>query len=164
MSTLNCLIRPLKTEEIPLLDAFMYEAIFQKEGAPLLPREIIHRPELKIYFEHFGRNDDHCFVAETGGSVVGAVWVRILSGEIKGYGNVDDQTPEFAISILKPYRNAGIGTQLMQAMITHLKQLGYEKASLSVEKENYAYRMYEKLGFRIIEEPGHDYLMVIDLK
>ncbi|MFV0538664.1 MAG: GNAT family N-acetyltransferase, partial [Dysgonomonas sp.] len=79
------------------------------------------------------------------------------------FGNVDDATPEFAISLLKEYRNQGIGTSLMQQMIAYLKEKEYRQASLSVDKNNYAKKMYQKLGFNIIKENEHDYLMVIDL-
>lgn len=46
-------------------------------------------------------------------------------------------------------------------MIILLKNKGYEKVSLSVNKDNYAYRMYEKLGFQVIREKDEDYLMVL---
>ncbi|MBQ8079365.1 MAG: GNAT family N-acetyltransferase, partial [Oscillospiraceae bacterium] len=54
-------------------------------------------------------------------------------------------------------------TALMQSMLAVLKDAGYRQASLSVQKENYAARMYRKLGFRTIAETDEDYLMVYDL-
>lgn len=162
MSPADWHIRKIRAEETHVLDEFLYEAIFQKEGEPLLPKDVIEKPELKVYIAHFGRRDDHCFLAEADGNIVGAVWVRILAGEPKGYGNIDDKTPEFAISLLKPYRNQGIGTALMHTMIDHLRKSGYAKASLSVEKGNYAYKMYAQLGFEIVDDSGNDYLMVLD--
>jgi len=45
------------------------------------------------------RPDDLCMVAESCRHILGAVWTRILAGKVKGYGNVDDHTPEFAISV-----------------------------------------------------------------
>ena len=97
------------------------------------------------------------------GKIVGAVWVRILSGPIKGYGYIDPKTPEFSISLLKEYRNQGIGTALMNKMIQYLFEKGYKKASLSVSKNNYAFKLYQKLGFKVIDEQEKDYLMIIDL-
>lgn len=52
----------------------------------------------------------------------------------------------------------------MKRMIEHLKENGYEQASLSVAKDNYAFKMYKKLGFKIAYEQGEDYLMVLKLK
>lgn len=48
----------------------------------------------------------------------------------------------------------------MQQMLTALKQQGYPQVSLSVQKENYAARMYEKLGFEIVEDKEEEYIMV----
>ncbi len=48
----------------------------------------------------------------------------------------------------------------MKYMLAELTSRGYEKASLSVQKENYAAKMYKKLGFKIISEQEDDYLML----
>lgn len=58
----------------------------------------------------------------------------------------------------------GIGTALMEQMIELLKREGCEKASLAVQKDNYAVRMYQKTGFSIIDENEEEYIMMIDLK
>lgn len=57
-----------------------------------------------------------------------------LSGTVKGFGNVDSQTPEFAISLYKEYRGKRIGTRLMLAMLQLLREKGYTKTSLAVQK------------------------------
>lgn len=156
-------IRELKINEIPLLENFLYEAIFQRDEENLLPKKIINEPELKMYIEDFGKSDDYCLVADIEGKVVGAVWCRILSGEIKGFGYIDEQTPEFAISLYKDYRNMGIGTSLMKNMLKLLKKQGYKKTSLAVQKDNYAVEMYKKVGFKIEKELDEEYLMICKL-
>ena len=40
-------------------------------------------------------------VAQVADEIVGAVWVRIMND----YGHIDNETPSFAISLLKEYRN-----------------------------------------------------------
>jgi len=158
-------IRYLRAEELSLLDDLMYESIFMPEGAEPLPRDIIKVPEIDAYIRDFGtKKDDFCLLAELNGKITGGVWVRILAGEIKGYGNIDPETPEFAIAMFKDYRHLGIGTMLMQEMIELLKEKGYAKTSLSVQKENYAVKMYQKLGFETVGENEHDYIMVLKLK
>lgn len=157
-------IRLIRPEEYPMLKEFLYDAIYLPEGASAPPREIINQPELAVYIADFGQPDDLCMVAEAYGNILGAVWTRILAGKVKGYGNVDDYTPEFAISVKKEFRQQGIGSKLMQEMIVLLKNRGYEKVSLSVNKDNYAYRMYQKLGFQVLREQDEDYLMVLALQ
>lgn len=154
-------IRKMDPSEYELLSDFLYEAIFQRDENNRLPREIIQEPELRIYIEDFGeKKHDHCLCAVADDVIVGAVWTRI----IKGYGSVDDSIPEFAVSIRRGFRGNGIGTALMEQMIELLKREGCEKASLAVQKDNYAVRMYQKTGFSIIDENEEEYIMMIDLK
>ena len=152
--------RPLQPFETELLKTFIYEAIFIPEGVEPPPFDIIFRPEIALYYEGFGNGSaDNCIVAEVDGKVVGAVWTRIMND----YGHVDDQTPSFAISLLKEFRNQGIGTELMRRMLQLLKNQGYKQASLAVQKANYAVRMYKKVGFEIVDENTEEFIMVCHL-
>ena len=153
-------IRNLRDDETELLKDFLYEAIFIPEGVKPPDREIIEQPELKIYYEEFGTGRaDQCIVADDNGKVVGAVWTRIMDD----YGHIDDETPSFAISLYKEYRGQGIGTQMMNQMLNLLKEKGYEKASLAVQKANYAVQMYEKVGFKTVNENEEEFIMVCEL-
>ena len=49
---------------------------------------------------------------------------------------------------------------MMKKMLSILKNHGYDQASLSVQKANYAFRMYQKLGFKIVDENEEEYIMV----
>ncbi len=152
-------IREIRKNEYPILSDFLYEAIFIPEGMDKPPKSIIEQPELQIYIEDFGKADDWCFVAEIKEKIAGAVWVRIMND----YGHIDDETPSFAISLYEEYRNLGIGTALMGAMLQFLREKGYKQASLSVQKANYAVCMYRKVGFEVIGENEEEYIMVCRL-
>ena len=153
------LIRKLSIEESDLLKDFLYQAIFIPQGAEAPARDIIERPELRIFYEDFGSSPgDHCLVAEAAGQAVGAVWTRIMND----YGHVDE-TPSFVISLLPDYRNKGIGTRLMRQMLSLLKEHAYRQASLAVQKANYAVRMYKEVGFEIIDENEEEFIMVCKL-
>ena len=154
---INYTIRPLREEETHLLRDFLYEAIYIPEGVEPPTKEVIDIPELKIYIENFGKNqDDYCLVAETGNKVIGAVWARIMND----YGHIDNNTPSLSISLYREYRNKGIGTSLMKEMLKLLRDKGYHQVSLSVQKANYATKMYLKLGFKIIRETDEEFIMV----
>ena len=153
-------IRSLRKSETELLKDFLYEAIFIPEGMEAPEKDIVEKPELRVYTDDFGsRKGDNCLVADFGGKVVGAVWTRIMDD----YGHVDDDTPSFAISLYKEYRRQGIGSQLMVKMLELLKWKGYEKASLAVQKANYAVKMYENVGFKTVDENAEEYIMVCEL-
>ncbi|MDE6733174.1 MAG: GNAT family N-acetyltransferase [Oscillospiraceae bacterium] len=154
-------IRALLPAEYPLLEDFLYEAIFIPDGAEKPPREIIEQEELQVYIKDFGkRKADLCLAAECDGKIVGACWTRIMND----YGHIDDETPSFAISLYEEFRRRGIGTELMRRMLEMLKAEGYSRASLAVQKENYAVRMYKNVGFRIAGENEQEYIMVCELK
>ena len=139
------------------MEDFLYEAIFIPEGVPAPPRAIVKDKDLQVYVQDFGKkSDDRCLVAEVDGKIVGAVWTRIMDD----YGHVDNQTPSLAISLYKEYRSRGIGTQLLRCMLERLKADGYPCVSLSVQKANYALRMYQKVGFIPLSDHGDELLMV----
>lgn len=153
-------LREIRENEYGLLKDFLYEAIYIPEGVEPPAKEIVELPELKLYYEDFGTGRaDNCIVADDDGRVIGAVWTRIMND----YGHVDDDTPSFAISLYKEYRGKGIGTQLMRQMLEQLRKDGYGKASLAVQKANYAVKMYEKVGFRTVDQNSEEYIMVCDL-
>lgn len=157
---MNYKIREITKEECQLLELFLYEAIFVPDGAPAPPKSIIRQPELQVYIKDFGKEkDDICFVAEVDEKAVGAAWVRIMDD----YGHIDDETPSFSISLYKEYRGLGLGSALMNQMLCTLKQRGYRQASLSVQKANYAVKMYQKAGFTIFREKEDEYIMVCRL-
>ncbi|MEA5107747.1 MAG: GNAT family N-acetyltransferase [Sphaerochaeta associata] len=153
-------LRPLKQEEYSLLEDFLYDAIFVPVGEEVLPRSVLLEPSIQNYYQDFGRAHDYCLVAEQEGKLLGAVWARVLSGPVKGYGYVDEHTPELTISVQNEFRGMGIGTALLRAMLDLLQRAGYGQTSLSVQKENPAADLYKRLGFTTLEEKDEDYLML----
>ena len=150
-------IRTIRPEELTLLNDFLYEAIFVPEGVAAPPRAILEQEDLQVYIRDCGRQpDDHCLVAEVDGKIVGAVWVRVMDD----YGHIDNETPSLAISLYMEYRNQGIGMQLLLRMLELLEEKGYPQVSLSVQKANYALRMYRKAGFEVVADKGEEVLMV----
>lgn len=153
-------IREIQKQEYPLLNHFLYEAIFIPEGTEPPPKTITTSPELQVYVAHFGElKDDHGLVAEVDGKIVGAVWVRIMND----YGHIDSETPSLAISLYKEYRGFGIGTAMMKEILTLLRTHGYSRVSLSVQKANYAAKLYLKVGFEIVREHEEEYIMICHL-
>lgn len=152
-------IRKIRKEEYAILDDFLYEAIFIPEGVEAPPKSIIRQPELQVYVSDFGKKDDCCLFAEVDGEIIGAVWTRIMND----YGHIDDSIPSFSISLYRDICGQEIGTALMEEMFSLLRERGYKKASLSVQKANYACRLYLKVAFRIVDENEEEYIMICDL-
>ena len=152
-------IRPVCESEYPLLEDFLFEAIFIPEGVAPPSREIIKQPELQVYVENFGKKQgDLALCAVSDQKIVGAVWGRIMND----YGHIDDETPSLAISLYKDYRGHGIGTALMRAVIEEYRKIGYKRLSLAVQKANHAVKLYEKVGFKIVSENDEEYIMIVN--
>lgn len=157
---MDYIIREMKKEEYCLLDDFLYEAIYIPDGIEPPPKFIIDSPELQEYIVEFGkRKSDKALVAEIQGNVVGAIWVRIMND----YGHIDNDTPSLAMSVNKKYRGLGIGTALLNQLLSVERLAGYSRISLSVQKNNYAVKMYEKIGFTVVDEKSEEYIMAVNL-
>ena len=162
---INVRVRVMREADFVCLPEFLYQAIFIPEGAEPPARSIINEPEIFIYIEDFGAQaGDLGVVAEQNGQIIGAAWTRI----IPAYGHLDEGTPELAISVLPEFRNHGAGTKMMKKLFQALRESGYIRTSLSVQKDNPAVRFYKRLGYEKtgerLDHAGHeDYLMVKEL-
>lgn len=149
-------IRQIEEADYPLLEEFLYHAIFLPPGAAAPPREVIFEPEIFIYIEDFGGRDDCGVVAQQNGRVVGAAWTRI----IPGFGHVDDRTPELAVSVLPGCRGHMIGTMLMTRLFAVLRGRGYSQTSLAVQQKSGAVNFYQRLGYAIVNKSDAEFIML----
>ncbi|MFN7944225.1 MAG: N-acetyltransferase [Blastocatellia bacterium] len=153
-------IRPLAQADEPFLWQMLYQAIYVPPGADPVPPEIVNEPEIARYVQHWGRDGDEGFVAidEMTRQAFGAAWMRLFTAADKGYGYVDDQTPELSIALFSKYRNLGIGAELLRRLIEAARER-WPGLSLSVSAENPAIRLYERLGFEVVSESGSSLTM-----
>lgn len=151
------IIRRMKTDEYFLLKEFTYHAIYVPTGVNMPPKHIVELPELKVYYQDFGtEKGDICLVAESDNKIVGAVWTRIVND----FAHIDDSTPSLAIALKKESRGKGIGTRLLNEMLAVLTDSGFLSVSLSVQKENFAVKMYHKAGFEVAKDNGEELIML----
>ena len=154
-------VREIISTEYPLLEDFLYHAIFVPHGEKPPSRDILKEPDVFVYIDGFGRKPGDCgVVAETDGRIVGAAWTRI----IPAYGHIDNDTPELATSVLPEYRGQKIGTMLMTRLFELLRKRGYKQTSLAVQQRNAAVRFYQRLGYETIQENDEEFIMVKDLE
>ena len=141
-------IRRISPLDQPTLWEMLYHSLYVPDGSAPFPRDIINRPEIAMYVEEWGRAGDLGFLAieSTTDQPIGAAWLRLLNGEQKGYGYVDDETPELGIAVLPEYRGKGIGMALVARLLTAAAAV-YQRISLSVSFDNPAMRLYERAGF-----------------
>ena len=159
-------LRPMRQEEETYLKEMLFEAIYLPE--PLkkqLSREILLHPDLIVYYENWGHNGDIAIVAEhiINNVLLACVWGRLFSPDRKGFGFVDENTPEISIAVRSGFKNKGIGTKLLRKILKEYQRAGFKKVSLSVSKQNPSVDLYIREGFKVYIENEEDYIMIFNL-
>jgi len=141
-------IRPMTPADQSFLWEMLYQSLYVPQGNAPFERDVVKHPDIAKYVKEWGREDDSGFVAiDENNRPLGAVWLRLLKDEERGFGYVDSRTPELGIAVLPEYRGKGIGADLLSRLIEAAAD-SYESISLSVAAENPALRLYQRLGFK----------------
>lgn len=121
--------------------------------------EVMADPRYAMFLEGRPRERDYGLVAEAG-VPIGAAWYRTFTEASHGYGFVGEDVPELSIAIVADRRRGGVGRQLLRELIDASVARGCSALSLSVREENPARRLYESLGFVLVEKHGSSWTMV----
>jgi len=139
----------------------LYQAVYVSPGDPAPSRDIIHLPELAKYVQSWGQPNDLGIIAEDEhGLPLGAAWIRLFTGEQRGYGYVADDYPELSVAMLPGQRGKGIGEQLIRQLLAQA-QSRWAGVSLSVQEQNPAARLYRRLGFAETSRQGDSLTLLL---
>ncbi|WP_422084033.1 GNAT family N-acetyltransferase [Ulvibacterium sp.] len=162
---MNIDYRLIKQDEYQFLKEMLYEALFVPPGKPKFPKSILESPDLIKYVENWNQQEgDLAIVGVKDHKLIGAIWGRKFEKSKKGYGFVDENTPEISMAVKPKYRNSGIGTTLINQIENEFLRRGVNKLSLSVDKLNPAKKLYERCGFEFYEEEETAITMIKVLK
>jgi len=103
------------------------------------------------YIAGWPRDTDLGVIAEANGEPVGAAWLRFFPAADPGYGFVAIDIPELTVGVSAPWRGQGVGRALMRAIAERARHAGIRKISLSVERRNFAQRLYLSEGYQIVD-------------
>ena len=157
-------IRELRPDETAFLEEMLYTALAWRPGVELPPREwVLAHPQVVVFHAAWGRDGDVGLVAEEDGQPIGLVWYRFFTDDEHGQGYVDAETPELAIAVLEGHRGRGVGKLLMETIHTRARAGGVAQISLSVDRDNPARRLYERLGYVELDPDDEDGRMVLPL-
>jgi ribosomal protein S18 acetylase RimI-like enzyme len=146
-------------QDVRFLRDMLHHAYYWKERAP----DTGPGP-VALYVKAWGRRGDTAVVALDKGFPVGAAWYRLFDRERRGFGFVDERTPELAIAVVPNARGKGIGTALLDALLERARIDGYPTISLSVDRANAgAIELYERYGFERVEEDDDSVTMLASL-
>lgn len=158
-------IRPAVASDGPFLVRVLQMAADWRPGSPQRSvGEVLAVPAFAHYVEGWPRPGDLGVVAEdAGGTPLGATWFRLLPADDPGFGFVASDVPEVTIGVVPDARGRGIGRRLLERLIVEARDHGVERLSLSVELDNPAMALYERLGFVTVSEDDGAATMVRSL-
>lgn len=165
MASENFSVRQASALDQRFLWEMLYESLYVPEGGVPFSREVLARREIAKYVDGWGAEGDLGFVAldANSGEPVGAAWLRLFGADDKGYGYVDERTPELGIAVLSEYRGRGVGTELLNRLLEAARDV-YASVSLSVSADNPCVRLYERVGFERVGVGGASITMVKSLR
>jgi GNAT superfamily N-acetyltransferase len=99
--------------------------------------------------------DDGVVAVDDSGEAIGACWYRVLPTNEPGYGFVASGVPELTLGVRPPWRAQGVGRALLEAACDLARAAGHQRISLSVERANFAERLYRSEGF-VVAASGAD--------
>jgi ribosomal protein S18 acetylase RimI-like enzyme len=67
--------------------------------------------------------------------------------------------PELSVAVVEEARGRGIGIALLRSLLDRAREERMSAVSLSVEEENPAVRLYERLGFAAVGRVGNAWRM-----
>jgi ribosomal protein S18 acetylase RimI-like enzyme len=156
-------LTPITPQNAAGLWEMLYQAIYVPPGSPPPPRKIVRQSALARYVGHWGRPGDLGLYAQAApGQAIGAAWLRLWRPGERGYGWLDDTTPELSLAVLPPYRDQGVGTHLLAALLSQACGR-YPNISLSVSRGNPAVHLYQRVGFVLAHEDDHSWTMRLTL-
>lgn len=157
-------IRELTPEDLPFLREMLYAAAAWNPEGEYPPIEAaLEHPSLRVFHADWGRAGDVGVVAEEDGRRVGAACYRLFTADEHGEGFIDEQTPELGVAVEPGYRGRGIGTALLDALRERALGAGIARLGLSVEPDNPARRLYQRLGYADYQPDDEEGRMVLDL-
>jgi len=153
-------LRKAEAPDETFIREMLYQAVYVEPGAPRPDASIVYQPELKKYWEQWGRESDLGYIAEEeSGRPVGAVWLRLFTAEDPGYGFAGEGIPELSIALLPESRGRGTGTALLRTLLKDADSI-YPVLSLSVDPSNGARHLYERMGFGLYGTHGTSDIMI----
>jgi GNAT superfamily N-acetyltransferase len=142
-------VRAATPSDLPFLWDMLFEAAAVSPTMCALGQEAaLAQDENQKYLAGWGRAGDTAVIAVAArGQRLGAAWYRLFPAEAPAYGFVAATVPEVTIGVQATARGQGLGTRLLEALGALARDQGCRQLSPSVDRENPARRLYERLGF-----------------
>jgi GNAT superfamily N-acetyltransferase len=146
--------------------------------------QLLADPKVNRYLKGWKRpSDDGVLAVDDNGAPIGACWYRVLgpaagsgapqsgvaavsvgASSEPGFGFVAPGVPELTLGVRPLWRAQGVGRALLHALCEVAADRGHQRISLSVERANFAQRLYVSEGFVPVESGTDSDTMVKTLR
>ena len=142
-------IRLAQPDDEPFLWDMGWEATAVDAGMRALGREAAFAiPHARRYLDGLGTPRRCGSRRRRGWAATRRCLVPLFPAEEPGWGFVATDVPELSIGVISEVRGTGVGSALLDALLTLAREQGFRAVSLSVDRQNPARRLYERKGFR----------------
>jgi ribosomal protein S18 acetylase RimI-like enzyme len=148
MSTATLTLRPIRSDDQP----FLYKVYASTRLEELAPLRWSAEQQAAFLTQQFNAQHQYYQANYTGADFQ----IILVNGQQGGRLYVDRGADEIRIvdiALLPEHRGAGIGSSLIKELLAEAQQAG-KVVRIHVEKFNPALRLYERLGFSIIDDRG----------
>jgi GNAT superfamily N-acetyltransferase len=141
-------IRPATGEDARVLADMLVEAVNGNAERTRSRVNVLEDPAFVRYIAGWKRPSDFGCVAEDANGVAdGACWARLFPANDPGSGFVAVGVPELTLGVYRQWRAQGAGRALLRELSLAASAHGYARLSLSVDRTNFAQRLYTSEGY-----------------
>ena len=137
----DCKLRPITKKDYGLINQILGNEELQ---SVLLSKSYGKRDTAKSWHQRRGRNGFVWAISDNKDSFFGYIQITVNKGT---------QTRAFlGICLLEPFRGLGLGAFAIKEVEKKMQRRGFETLVLKVRNDNPALKLYERLGFELVEK------------
>ena len=104
-------------------------------------------PTAKFYYRNIASGNAVFWTVDDGGELIGELYV-FLSLEDRDFANGEDTAYLCAFRVKEGFRGQGLGSRMMIAALSELKEFGFQRATIGVGSDKpQNIRLYRRFGF-----------------
>jgi ribosomal protein S18 acetylase RimI-like enzyme len=139
---------PASSSDLGFMWSMLFYAAHANEQPEATVASIQLDPELQRYVSDWGRPGDFGLVATDNETPVGAAWLRLFtSSETHLVTYVASEIPELVIAVGPEQIGLGIGSLLLDNLLTEADRSAVPAIVLTARADNPAVRLYQRYGF-----------------
>jgi GNAT superfamily N-acetyltransferase len=139
-----------------MTDMLMEAVNWSPESKKKTRNYVLSSPGTAHYIAGWPRDSDLGAIAGTQGERIAAAWLRFLPADDPGYGFVASDVPELTLGVAAHWRGRGAGRALLRFIAGQARLAGIQQISLSVERTNFAQKLYLSEGYRVVDSSDKD--------